>query len=374
MGELGHVGKKDAGNYKNPYILYPEDYKNQEDLFTALFNWWKKRRKAENTITRRTSAARRISNHPVKPINWLKLTPESAIGYLEYREYEENATPWSVINDWKVISMIAKAFGVDAKAWGYVPPKPPKRKLLIIPEPVEVYKMIHQKYSKDKYTNALIQYILMHGFLIGWRPSEIAIQKISDVHPDRGYLIIEEPKKDGQKRQVFLDENAMLSSRRKSMKNWIKQWRPKVANGLSGDFLYIQPNGKPFTVPYLRKFIARYVKPLCPDFHLYKMRHWCATAYLIKSKIETKRWDIWDVQKRLGHDKLATTQGYVDHAINYMGRAPYDWIRAILKFHFEVDQKNSLKSKRGKKTSVSNGTNRSSKRRTWRDSNPRSIA
>ena len=40
------------------------------------------------------------------------------------------------------------------------------------------------------------------------------------------------------------------------MKNWIYHWRPKVENQYSGDALYLQPSGKPFTVRFLGKKLS----------------------------------------------------------------------------------------------------------------------
>ena len=96
----------------------------------------------------------------------------------------------------------------------------------------------------------------------------------------------------------------------------------------------------------MRKYICNQVKPIWNHFHLYIMRHWCAIARLIQTKVETKKWDIWDVKERLGHEKVTTTEGYVRFAKRYFTNAPYDWIRAILKFHYhsDLDQENSRKS------------------------------
>jgi len=374
-----------AEQLKNPYILNPDEYKNQEELFNAIEHWWiYKKRKSKETIKKRLPIARRMSKHPVFPINWQKIVPEQIIAYLEYREYKENAGAHAIINEWKTVNTFAKAYGIDTSLWGYVPPQPPKPKVKIVPLPDTVYKIIHHQYSKDKYTNALVQYILTHGFIIGWRPSEIVIQKTDDVYLEDGYIIITETKKHGQPRQVFLEEELMTKYRRKSLKNWIEHWRPKVANKHSENYLYLQPNGKPFTKDYLRKYINDFVKPVWKNYHLYIMRHWCAIARLIQSKEITKKWDIWDVKERLGHEKVTTTQNYVRFAKRYYENAKYDWIRAVLKFHqekYNMEQINSstkginiIKSKTPIKTYVSSGNNRSELVRTWRDSNPRSTA
>jgi len=214
----------------------------------------------------------------------------------------------------------------------------------------------------------------MHGFVIGWRPSEIVIQKVGDVNIDDGYMVITETKKHNQLRQIFPEKDLMINPRRKCLKNWIDKWRPKVENQYSKDFLYLQPNGKPYTVDYLRKKLSPLVKDVWRPFSLYTMRHWCATARLIKSKIETKKWDIWEVKDWMGHDKIDTTEDYVKYAKKYHRNASFDWIKSVLKFHDNLEEENGLKSINGQKTYVSSGNNRSDEVRTWRDSNPRSLA
>jgi len=330
MGEYGYVKQNlDVEKLKNPYIIDPTQYQTQEELFNAIKHWWIfKYRKSEGTIKDRLRYAKKMAEHKVFPINWKELNPNQIIAYLEYKEYEEYKNErgkHQILNEWKTIKTFAKAYGIDASLWGYIPPSPPKPKVKIIPLPNTTYQMIQHKYSKNLYKNALVQYILAHGFLIGWRPSELVIQKVSDVFLEDGYVIITESKKNQQPRQVFPETDMMTNLRRKSMKNWIDHWRLKVENQYSGDYLYLQANGKPFTKNYLRKFLCKQVKPVWKYYHPYIMRHWCAIARLIKSKVDTKKWDIWDVKEWLGHDKVATTEDYVRYAKQYYRNASYDW-------------------------------------------------
>jgi len=356
MRNLRYVKRKlDIEKYKNPYILDPDDYKTEQELFDAIAHWWKtKKRKKESTAKHRMSIARRMSNHPVFPINWKKLTPEQVIAYLEYREYKENAGKHAILNEWKTINMFAKAFAVDTSLWGYVPPRPPKPKVKIIPMPDTAHKLMHTQYSKKRYLNALIGHIITHGFIIGWRPSEMVGQKLEDIYLDDGYIVITETKKYDQPRQVFLEKDILTNPLRKSLKNYIEHWRPKVANKKSKDYLYLAQRGGPFSEAYLRRYMAMYVKPHWKPFHLYVMRHWSAIARLIQTKVETNNFDIWDVKDRMGHEKVTTTEEYLRFAKRYYQNAPYDWIKAILKFH-GMDQRNSLESIKGQNTSLSDG-------------------
>ena len=375
MGELANVKKKlNVEQIKNPYILIPEEYETQEQLFEAIRHWWIfKKRKHKNTVKKRLPSARRMSKHLVFPINWKDINQNQIIAYLEYREYKEKAGKHAIRNEWDIVNMFANAYGISTETWGYTPPSKPPAKVRIIPLPHTTHQIIHNKYSKDKYTNALYQYILMHGFLIGWRPSELVIQKVSDINLDEGYMIITETKKHNQLRQVFPEQHILINKRRKSLKNWIEKWRPKVANQYSKDYLYLQPNGRPYTVNYLRKQLTPLVKEVWKPYSLYTMRHWCATARLITSKVDTDNWDIWEVKDWMGHDKLDTTENYVKYAKKYYRNAPFDWIKSVLKHH-KILEENGQKSLTGETTFVSSGTNRSGEVRTRRDSNPRRLA
>jgi len=320
----------DVGEVKNPYIIRPDEYQTQTDLFNAMHDHWLRIRNMESTILKQLAMAKRMANHHIFPVNWFELNPNQIIAYLEHREYTEYAGPHAIRNEWKTVKTFAQAYGIDTELWGYRPPSPPKPKVRIIPLPEQVKKITSYKYCKDKYNNSLIHYVLYHGFLLGFRPSEIAIQKLSDLYLDQGYLIITETKKHYQLRQVFPERELLTNDHRKSLKNWLK-WRSRIQT--DNDFLYIQKNGKPFTVDYLRKWICSHVKPIFPDYTMYTMRHWCAIARLIKSKIDTEKWDTWEVKEWLGHDEQRTTEEYIRYAKRYYRIAPYDWIKALLKFH-----------------------------------------
>jgi site-specific recombinase XerC len=118
-----------------------------------------------------------------------------------------------------------------------------------------------------------------------------------------------------------------------SLKNWISIWRPKVANSLSGDALFLKPNGKPFTIRHLGHKLSKYCKKVWKDYHPYDMRHWCAVARLIKTKHESGNFDCYPVKNWLGHERMATTEGYIKHAEKYYRDFPVDWIACALKSH-----------------------------------------
>ncbi len=171
--------------------------------------------------------------------------------------------------------------------------------------------------------------------MIGWRvPSEIVNMKVSDVVLDgrRSYIVITETKKHYLKRTLRGIETALLtSSIHLSLKNWMDCWRTKVENQYSGDALYLQPNGRPFTVRHLGHKLSQYGKLVYPSFRPYDMRHWCAIARLIQTKVKTGNYDCYTVRNWLGHDRITTTEGYIRDAESYFKQASVDWIAFALK-------------------------------------------
>ena len=67
------------------------------------------------------------------------------------------------------------------------------------------------------------------------------------------------------------------------------------------------------------------------QFQSFDGRYRFAIARLIRSKIETKHRDIWDVKEWMGYEKIDTTEDYVKFAKHYYRNAPYDWVDAGLK-------------------------------------------
>ncbi len=67
------------------------------------------------------------------------------------------------------------------------------------------------------------------------------------------------------------------------------------------------------------------------DFCPYDMRHWCSVARLIRTKCETGIFDCYPVKNWLGHERMATTEGYIKYAEEYYRDFPVDWISCALK-------------------------------------------
>ncbi|HWR27822.1 MAG TPA: site-specific integrase, partial [Candidatus Thermoplasmatota archaeon] len=166
-------------------------------------------------------------------------------------------------------------------------------------------------YSNNKYENILLQTIVFLGFNFGMRPpSEICNLDLDDIMINKdgtGYIRIHEDKKRGKQRIIIpFNKNILSSTVFKTPKNYIDNWRKKVATKDSGNALFLQPNGTRITGKYLRDHITKTGKRIAgPYFHLYTMRHTCAT-YLYEY---TKEIEI--VRRRLGHRKASTTIIYV---------------------------------------------------------------
>ncbi|MCD6236575.1 MAG: site-specific integrase [Thermoplasmata archaeon] len=242
--------------------------------------------------------------------------------------------------------MFLRAYGIPR--WDYKLPPIPKSHKRILPYPETVNKFFNHKYSKDPYENALYQYIFFHSFLIGWRvPSEIVSMTVDSViieSKERGSIVITETKKHSSQR-TLIPEKALITSRiHKSFKNWLDHWRPKVENQYSGNALYLWPNGKPVTVRRIGQKLSEYGKKIWKHFQPYDMRHWCAVARLIKTKVETGTFDTYRVKNWLGHERITTTENYIRYAEQYYNQLPVDWIAAALKPKNVVGKRSGKKS------------------------------
>ena len=82
------------------------------------------------------------------------------------------------------------------------------------------------------------------------------------------------------------------------------------------------------------------MKPNMGDFR--------AIARLIRTKLESKHFDVYEVKEWLGHTQIQTTMSYVKDAKHYYKLAPFDWIHRALRITKKSDEDCSRKSKNPK--------------------------
>lgn len=185
--------------------------------------------------------------------------------------------------------------------------------------PETVNKFFSYEYTDNIYENRLFQSIAFLGFMFGMRPpSEIINLNLDDIIINKdgtGYIRIHEQKKHGKKRIIIpFNKSVLTSPVFKSPKNYIDNWRHKVANSRSKDALFLQSDGRRITGKYIRSYISPAGKKIAGQyFHLYTMRHTFATYLYDYTK------DFKFVSQMLGHTKINTTNGYV-HIANCMTR------------------------------------------------------
>lgn len=297
MGELAYELKKNFERI-DPIKIDSGNYESLPDLFNAVKEHAKRwQRLANSTIDHRMRCARRMARHPIFPIDFFNLNHEQFIAYMQCREDYEHAQHFALKNDLRSIHTFLRAFGIKPSDWFYRLPPEQKHRERILPLPETVHKMINFKYSEDAYENALYHYVHAHNFWIGWRvPSEPYLMTVDNIDFDTGSIIITERKKHNATRQIFPELSIMTGKTRKSFKNWLK-WRDKVETSQSGNALYLQPSGKPFTLRHFGHKISETGKQVWPAFRPYDSRHWCAVGRLIKTKIETGSFEPFTVQK-----------------------------------------------------------------------------
>jgi len=189
----------------------------------------------------------------------------------------------------QVIDTFNKAFGMHDGWFPYKLPPRPRRKVVIIPNPLTVHKMInYEGYNEDKDVNSLVQYMFAFGFWFGLRnPSELAVMKKDMIFFDDGYMIVKEPKKYNTIKQIFPDKNIFVGKTGKSLKNYVDMLLPKFETSKSNGYLFVKPSdGAPFNRRYFGKLQSSYGKMVYPSFHPYMTREWCACAKLIQARLK----------------------------------------------------------------------------------------
>ena len=141
-------------------------------------------------------------------------------------------------------------------------------------------------------------------------------------------------------------------STRVSLKNWLNL-RNKAENQYSKDYLYIKPDGEPLgNEDQLRMFINKKagskIREIIPFYYNYLSRYWCSIARLIRTKIESKKFDEYEVSEWMGHTKIETTMTYIKDAKFYYKKAPYDWLKRVLKNYENGWGKHAKIDKQGK--------------------------
>jgi len=291
-----------------------------------------RQRLKDGTIERNLRYLRFMEMHPC-PVDFRNPNYENFIRHMDYREQIEGKGWGALKHEWQAMMMYLRAVGINPREWQYRPPPRAKYTTRKIPTPQQVYQISKIQYHKDKEKNACIKYPVIHSFLIGWRiPSELTIAKITDVDLDQKSMKIISPKLYNATRYIDITEIA------KPIKEWIEKWRAKIETQYSNDALYLHFDGRPFgNAEQLRKFLNTYatpkIKQVFPEYYNYLTRHWCAVAKLIKTKVETNYYDVYDVKEWLGHTKIETTMGYVQEAKFYYKKYPYDWIKRVLRYY-----------------------------------------
>ena len=322
--EMQELNLQHINRLEIPLSLNPQESTFDDVAIWAIYRG----RLSKSTVQRRITTAKFMETHP-SPVDFRNPTYENWIRHSDYREQLEGATT-ALRNEWKTMKMFLTAYNIPV--WNYKPPIQPKSKAVKLPLPNTVRQMIHYDYCKDKYQNKLIQYLLTHTFMLGWRnPSETAQLKTTDVDLDIGTILITETKKRYSTRLIAPLSTMMTGRNIKSMKYWMDNIRPQVETQHSKDALYLKPDGDPFTAEQLRSFLNRYVKKAFPEYRPYISRHWCATGLLIKEYTESKHWNKNRVQNWLGHENESTTNSYIKNAEQYLRLAPYDWFQRVLR-------------------------------------------
>jgi len=266
------------------------------------------------TIEKHFRTARFMINHPL-PVDFRNLSIESVIKHFDYRRAIENASRDALRHERDAVFMFLRAFKQFTDEWKEYVKLPKKRRGTSTPFvlfPKMLNHLYHGSYGKTHYEDVLFQTIVFTVANFGMRPpSEIINLDLQNVVINKdgtGYIWIKEDKKGGIERQYFPFDKKVLSSRvYRTPANYMNTWRHKVANDLSGDALFLMPDGKRVTGKYIRDHISMNGKIIVNDdrFKLYTLRHTFATYYYDWTR------DLKKVARRLGHNKTDSVDHYI---------------------------------------------------------------
>jgi len=299
-----------------------------------------RQRLGNNTIKKNLRYARFMETYNPYPVNLIEPSFENFMQHMDYRE-QTGATESALRHEWDSMKMFLKAYGMSL--WNYKPPRRNEPRLRMLPFPELVHKFFHHEFSTDKYENAFYRTLFKIGFLVGCRPpSELSAFKTSDIHINSdltGGITVTEVKKRNKPHPIL--PNKQIN---KIFINYIDHWRPKVENQYSDDKLFLWKSGKPVTTRLLGHKLSEKGKMFYPSYRNYDMRHWCAIARLIETKVENGKFDELDVCDWLGHDDVSTTMAYIKYAKRYYAQKPFNWMKRVLKFYKNknIEKQNSL--------------------------------
>ena len=320
----------DKNSYLDPQTLNPQTATLEDIRIHAR----EEQDLSPTTIEKRLRYLHYIETHPY-PIDLRNPTETECIRHLRYRLYHEKppATNHALRHEKLALNMLRQAYGLPPIT--YKLPRHIPNKKMIIPLPDTVRELWHHKYSKNKYTNKLYQYIFRTSFLLGIRmPSELTNLTTDDIYYNRNgtaVITITEAKKRNSQRTLILPTWIATDKRHKTLQNWTDSWRPQKENRYSDNHLFIQPNGKPFTPAHLAKNLRHYGKQVWGPYHPYCSRHWSAVARLIEEYHTHHHWNVYTVQNWHGHSSIKSTEQYIKHAEQYYQIQPFSWIQHVLK-------------------------------------------
>lgn len=199
---------------------------------------------------------------------------------------------------------------------------------------LDEFNTIVKKYNKEHYMNI----VLNIGFSTGMRAGEVLglrwedidfknkIIKVRHTLIDKGNGIFEltTPKTDSSVRDIQIGDSLIKSLKEKK----IEQKELKLKYGqwyFDSDWVCTKKNGSQVTLHSLKNMSRVINRELGIDFNFHSLRHTHATMLLEAGA------NIKDIQKRLGHNKIATTMDTYSHVTNKMKTETVNIFEEIIK-------------------------------------------
>lgn len=240
------------------------------------------------------------------------------LDYVMVRREQEEDPEDALNNCQKAMKNLFKAFGIKHK-YPWVKIRRKKRHVKVYDDET-AYRLINHTYSDDPAVNATFQHLAHAGHYMGPRvPSELFTLRVSDVTFKERKVTFRQWKTKSM-RTIIVEPFVITSPVDKSLWNYYKNWRPKLLErgSYEGDAFWLNGDGEPLSMDHYRQELSAKGKEICPYFHPYLMRHWCATYRLIQSYLKTGVFDIVGINMFMDHASLDQTYQYVHIAERFL--------------------------------------------------------
>jgi len=262
-----------------------------------------------STALNRVRYVKFLENHDAAPVQLRPPDEASWLDHVQYRKEVEDIAATALNQYRKALKSLLKFLGMDI--WTSLDkPFEETKPHWTLPDDATVRRFWMEDLHENDYLAATYAHMFHFGFHTGVRPpSEIVALDVDDVDVANRRLVVTQVKKNGERLlREDVEPFVLSASNSKSLKNYLDNWRPRVATGDS-DAFFLNTNGERFSVQCLGADLSELGKQIWAPFTPYTMRRWFATEYLIANDF-----NVYAVAEQLGDTVATVERHYLEKA------------------------------------------------------------